>query len=97
MTIPPELAWIVPIAVPFILGLLIGAIVKKAFSLVILVVALVIVLIATGVVSLSFQDIFDKAMTFLPKIYDTGSSWINILPYSSVGFLIGLALGLWKG
>ena len=97
MAVPPEVAWIVPIVVPFILGLLIGAIVKKAFSLVILVVALVIVLITTGAVSLSVQDIYDKAMMSLPTIYDTGSSWINVLPYSSVGFLIGLALGLWKG
>jgi len=97
IAIPPEFAWIVPIVVPFILGLLIGAIVKKAFSLVILVIALLIVLISTGALSLSFQDIYDKAMMFLPKIYDTGSAWINVLPYSSVGFLIGLALGLWKG
>jgi len=28
---------------------------------------------------------------------DVGMGWINILPYSSVSFLVGLGLGLWKG
>jgi hypothetical protein len=32
-------------------------------------------------------------MKFLPKLYDIGSGWLNVLPYSSVSFLIGLALG----
>lgn len=97
MTIPPEIAWIMPVVAPFILGLLVGAIVKKAFSLVLLVVALVVVLVATGALSLTFQDIYEKAMQFLPRLYDAGSGWINVLPYSSAAFLVGLALGLWKG
>lgn len=97
MTLPPEIAWIVPIAAAFIIGLLVGAIIKKAFNLMVLLLALVIVLVATGALSLSFHDLFDKAMEILPKLYEAGSGWINMLPYSSAAFLLGLALGLWKG
>jgi len=97
MSIPPEIAWIVPVVVPFIIGLLVGAVIKKALTLVVLIIALVIVLVATGVVSLTFQDIWEKAMQFLPRLYETGSGLINVLPYSSAAFLVGLALGLWKG
>jgi uncharacterized membrane protein (Fun14 family) len=87
----------VPIVASFIIGLLVGAIVKKAFNLMVLLVALIIVLIATGALSLSFHDLFDRAMEILPKLYEAGSGWLNVLPYSSVAFLLGLAIGLWKG
>jgi len=96
MSIPPEIAWLIPIVVPFIIGLLVGALVKRALKLFIVVVALIIVLVATGALSIGFSDLYDKAMEFLPKLYDVGRGWVNVLPYSSVAFLIGLALGLWK-
>jgi uncharacterized membrane protein (Fun14 family) len=93
MSIPPEVAWIVPVVLPFIIGLLVGAVMKKALRLLILVVALVIVLVATGILSLTFSGLFAAAMNLLPKLYDLGHGWLNVLPYSSVAFLIGLALG----
>ncbi len=95
MSIPPEIAWLVPVILPFIVGLLVGAVIKKALKLLILIVALVIVLVATGILSLTFSGLFAQAMNFLPKVYDLGHGWLNVLPYSSVAFLIGLALGLW--
>ena len=49
MSIPPEVAWLIPVAMPFIIGLLAGVVIKKGFKLLIAVVALVIVLVATGV------------------------------------------------
>jgi hypothetical protein len=73
--------------------LLVGAIIKKGFRLLILVFALIIVLIATGVLSLTFSDLFAEAMKFLPKLYDTGIGWLHVLPYSTITFLIGLVLG----
>lgn len=94
MSIPPEIAWIIPIVLPFIIGLLAGAIIKKGFKLLILIVALIIVLILTGVLSLTFGDVFTEAMKLLPKLYDAGAGWLNVLPYSSITFLIGLVLGL---
>lgn len=92
-----ELAWVFSLIAPFIIGLLIGLIVKRTFKLVILAIALIIVLVATGYISLTFTEIYDKAMAFLPRIVNTGMALGDVLPYSSAAFLIGLALGLWKG
>ena len=94
MSIPPELAWLVPIAVPFIIGLLIGVVIKTAAKLAIVIVIIVIVLVFTGVLGLTFQDIFTQALEFLPKLFGAGSGLLNLLPYSSVAFLIGLGLGI---
>ncbi len=93
MAVPSELVWIVPVVVPFFIGLLVGFIVKRTTKLVFCVVALGIILVVTGYVSFAFPDIYGKAMEFLPIIIEG----LNIIPYSSVMFLIGLALGLWKG
>jgi uncharacterized membrane protein (Fun14 family) len=75
------------------MGLLVGAIIKKGFKLLMLVIALIIVLIATGVLSLAFSDLFTEAMKILPKLYDAGEGWLNVLPYSTITFVIGLVLG----
>jgi len=96
MTVPAELAWTVPVVVPFIVGLLVGFIVKRSIKVVFCVIALATVLVAAGYVSFTFQDVCDRAMEFLPVIIEVGGG-LNILPYSSLMFLIGLALGLWKG
>lgn len=95
--VPPEFAWVVPVIIPLIIGLLVGFIVKRTVKLVFLVVALVIVLVATGYVSFAFQGVYDRAMEFLPIIIEMGGGFQNVLPYSSIAFLIGLALGLWRG
>ncbi len=96
MSIPPEIAWLIPILIPFILGFLVGAVAKKALKLAVVVVALIIVLIATGALSLTFTDLYDRAVEFLPKIFNAGSGWINLLPYSSIMFLAGLGIAIWK-
>ena len=93
MSIPPEIAWLIPIVLPFIIGLLVGALIKRGLKLLIIIVALIIILIATGIVSWTFSGLFAAAMQVLPKLYDLGHGWLNVLPYSSVTFLIGLALG----
>jgi uncharacterized membrane protein (Fun14 family) len=97
MSIPPEVAWLIPIVLPFIIGLLVGVVIKRGLKLLVVVVALIIVLIATGIVSLTFGDLYATAMQFLPRLYDLGNELLNILPYSSVAFLIGLALGFLFG
>jgi uncharacterized membrane protein (Fun14 family) len=97
LTIPPEIALIVPIVVPFIIGLLIGLIVKRAIKLIFALILLILVLVVTGYVSFTFQDLYDRAMEFLPVLIDLGSGLGNVLPYSSLTFIIGLLLGLWKG
>jgi len=93
MSIPPEIAWLIPVVLPFIVGLLVGALVKRGLKLLMLVVALVIVLVVTGILSMTFSGLYAQAMQFLPKLYDVGHGWLNVLPYSSVTFLVGLVLG----
>lgn len=88
---------LLPLIAPFLIGLLVGAIIKKAMSLLVVGVALVIVLIATGAISLSYKDVYDKAMDTLPELWSEAHGWLGVLPYSSVSFLIGLAIGLWRG
>ena len=97
MTISPQIAWIVPVIIPALIGLLVGVIVKHSVRLVFVVAALAVLLVLTGYISLTFQQVFDQAMKFLPTIIGTGSGIIDVLPYSTVTFLIGLGLGLWKG
>jgi hypothetical protein len=75
----------------------VGVIAKHSVRLVFVVAALAVLLVLTGYISLTFQQVFDQAMKFLPRIIGTGSGLIDVLPYSTVTFLIGLALGLWKG
>ena len=95
--LPPEIAWIVPVWMPFLIGLLVGILVKKSIKLLFALGALLILLVLTGYVSLTYRDVFDQAMKFLPKIIQTGSGFLEVIPYSATTFIIGLALGLWKG
>lgn len=92
-----DISIILPLLAPFIIGLLIGVLIKKTINIVIIGIALLIVLIATGVISITYRDIYDKAMETLPEILSETRGWIGVLPYSSISFLIGLSLGLWKG
>jgi uncharacterized membrane protein (Fun14 family) len=93
MSIPPEIAWIIPVVLPFIIGLLVGAVIKRALKLIVLVAALIIILVATGILSMTFSGLFAEAMKILPKLYDLGHGYLNVLPYTSVAFLIGAVLG----
>ena len=97
MATPPEIAWIVPVIIPAIIGLLVGVIVKRSIKLMFSIMALIVLLVLTGLISLTVQDVFDQAMKLLPRIIGTGSGFIDVLPYSTTTFIVGLALGLWKG
>ncbi|MGB9725011.1 MAG: hypothetical protein ACPLZF_00850 [Nitrososphaeria archaeon] len=96
--VPPEYAWIIPVIVPFIIGLIVGVIIKRALKLVLALIILLIVLVAVGYTQLpTFEEIARAALKYLPILWAEASPLTNILPYSSITFLLGLALGLWKG
>ena len=96
--IPTEFAWIIPLAVPFLIGLISGVIVKRALKLILAIIVLIIILAVIGYVQFPSTEAFLKdALTYLPQIQQKAGPLINILPYTSASFLIGLALGLWKG
>jgi MFS-type transporter involved in bile tolerance (Atg22 family) len=83
---------------PFVVGLLVGVLAKRVLSEALILIALFIALAALGYtlpeqvtgllqqLGYAAEDALDRAM----KIKDA-------VPYSSVAFLIGLAIGLWKG
>ena len=97
MSVPNEIALLIPLVLPFIIGLLVGVVVKHGLKLLVAVAALAIVLVATGYLNLTFQDALSKALQLLPKLINTGQWVLDLLPYSAATFLVGLALGLWKG
>lgn len=88
---------LVPLVVPFIIGLLVGVIIKRGIKLIVPIIALIIVLVATGAMRLGFSGAIENAAGFLPQLTDKAGDLVNYLPYTSVGFLIGLALGFFKG
>ena len=96
MSIPSELAWVLPFAVPLIIGFLVGAVLKKASAFVIVSASLMVVFFVAGSATLAFEGLYESAMQFLPKIYEAGRWWINFLPYTFAAFLIGLYPGLLK-
>lgn len=97
MSVPPEIAWLIPVVIPFVIGLLVGAIIKRTISILLLIIALIVVLAFTGYLSLSVESLYEKAVEHLPKIFDQTETLKNLLPYTSISFIIGLAIGLWKG
>lgn len=83
---------------PFIVGFLVGALAKRILSAALILTALVLVLAALGYISpqqitavlqqLGYAT--KDAIYYAMKIKDA-------IPYSSIAFLLGLALGLWRG
>jgi hypothetical protein len=65
------------------------------------IISLVGLLVATGYINLTLNDnnkttiyrVFSQA----PAIASQASSLASILPITSAAFLIGLAIGIWKG
>ena len=88
------------IAITFVIGLLAGVVVKRVFKLVIGIVALVILLAVAGYVNFqpgSLSSQVENAFSQSGRVSATVSEIASVLPISSAIFLVGLALGLWKG
>lgn len=92
--VPPEIAWLIPVAMPFIIGLLLGLLVKHATKILPLIAALIAVLAGLAYITIRIQDIYEGAMMVLPKIIESGNKLISALPYMSIAFISGLLLGL---
>ena len=91
----------------FVIGLLIGVIIKKTVKLGLVVLALIIILAATGYISISPQQL---AQQIIQRAASLGGGSLNpstltsqaqglasILPYTSLAFIAGVAVGIWKG
>ena len=96
--VPEEVAWVLPTIVPFIVGLLVGVIIKRALKLILVVIVLIVVLAAIGYLQFpSTEELIRAALTYLPLIQSGAGPLINFIPYTSISFIIGLLIGLWKG
>ena len=87
----------------FIIGLLLGFVVKRVFKLALAIVALIVVLVVTGYVNLNLnqnqsgQQLIYRAYSYVPTVVSTVQQVGTLLPLTSAAFLAGIALGLWKG
>ena len=83
------------------IGFLVGVVLKKTVKLGLAILSLVGLLIATGYINFQLSDsskttiyrVFSQASTTAGQ----ASAVASILPITSAAFLVGLALGIWKG
>ena len=98
--LPPDLSttFLVAAILPLIIGFIVGVILKSALKIGLALVFLVIILIALGIVTP--DQILQPILSLVksgPDLVSTVQRLAGYLPYSSITFLIGLALGWLKG
>lgn len=83
---------------PFVVGLLVGVLAKRILSVALILIALFIALAALGYMSPEQVTRLLQQLGYAAKdALDSAMKIKDAVPYSSVAFLIGLAIGLWKG
>ncbi|BCU67592.1 hypothetical protein HS7_10290 [Sulfolobales archaeon HS-7] len=93
-----QLSGIVTIVVTFLLGLLIGVLVKELIKVGIVLLIIVVLLYALGYIHPSFiQYALHQAGVVAQQAYSYAQEYKNIIPYTSIAFIIGFVIGLWKG
>jgi uncharacterized membrane protein (Fun14 family) len=83
---------LVVMAIPFVVGLIVGFLLKKFLKWAIIAIAIVLVLAYLGVWGLSFSKLQEWATTYGPLAMHGAILIIGILPLG-LGFVIGLILG----
>jgi len=85
----------------FIIGILLGVIVKRAIKLALAVVSLVALLAVTGYLSLAWSTPSANAIYYVfngaQPVASQAIGLASLLPISSATFLAGAAIGIWKG
>ena len=84
------------IAILFVIGLLVGVVAKRTLKLALAIIALVILLGVAGYVSPPSQQTIYNVFS-QGGVVSRVSQVATILPLSSAVFLVGLAIGIWKG
>jgi len=96
----PDLSstFIIAAVVPLIIGFIIGVIIKSAIKIGVAIAIVVLILIAVGIVSPG--QVLQPLLSFYksgPDLVSYAQRVAGYLPYSSLTFLIGLAIGFLKG
>jgi hypothetical protein len=98
--LPPDLSttFLVAAILPLIIGFIVGVIIRSTIKLGIALAVLVVLLIALGIVSPG--QVLTPVLSFFKSgsALTTGVNRLSgYLPYSSLTFIMGLAVGLLKG
>lgn len=89
---------IVALAVSFLLGLLIGFLIRKVIAVGLILLAIVILLIAAGYLSpTQVEHLVQNLATNATNYVSTINSVRVYIPYNSIAFVIGFVIGLLKG
>jgi len=85
----------------FIIGILLGVIIKRAIKLALAIVSLVVLLAVTGYFNLAWSTPSANTIYYVfngaQPVASQAIGLASLLPISSATFLIGAAIGLWKG
>jgi uncharacterized membrane protein (Fun14 family) len=80
---------------------LVGVVLKKTVKLGLAILSLVGLLVATGYINLQLNEssktTIYNVISQVPTVASQASSVASILPITSAAFLVGLAIGIWKG
>jgi hypothetical protein len=97
--LPPDasITFIVALLIPLVIGFLVGIVIKKAIGIGIAIAVIALLLIFAGVLTPSqviqpFVSLFRSG----PELASKATQIAGYLPYSSVTFLIGVAVGFFK-
>jgi hypothetical protein len=98
--LPPELntTFVIAVLVPLVLGFIVGVIIRSAIKIGIALVVIVILLIALGI--LTPGQVIQPLLSLFksgPGLTSAVNRLAGYLPYSSLTFIIGLAVGLLRG
>jgi len=99
--LPPDLSttFLVAAIVPLVIGFIVGVILKSALKIGIAIAVLVLILIALGIITP--DQVLKPLLSIVGKSGSTLTSGAErlagYLPYSSITFIIGLAVGFLKG
>ncbi len=97
--LPPDtsITFIVALLVPLLIGFIVGVIIKRALALGAAIAVLLLLLIFLGVLTPS--QVIEPLLSLFrsgPSLVAKASQVAGYLPYSSITFLIGLAVGFFK-
>ncbi len=98
--LPPDASatFIISLIVPLVIGFLVGMIVKSALKIGAAVAIIIILLIFVGVLTPSqvIQPILSAVRGSGPEVINQAKRVSGYLPYSSITFIIGLAIGFFR-
>jgi O-antigen ligase len=91
-------AFILAALIPLILGFLVGTVIKQALKVGAVIAVIILLLIFVGVLTPSqvIQPIVSSFKGSGPQALTEAKRLSGYLPYSSITFLIGLAIGFYK-